>query len=121
MPNPVYDRLAATADRLLAYYGQQATLRRIVEGAYDPATATTPTVNNDTSVRAALFGYDDNQIDGTRVLQGDRRAAIAPSLVVVPPAPGDQVLVGGETLRVISAKQINPAGKAVLYIAQVRV
>jgi len=121
MPDPIYDRFAATADRLLAHYGQPATLRRVIEGAYDPATGTAPTTNNDTTVRAALFGYQDSQIDGTRILQGDRRAVIAPSFVVVPPEPGDLVLVGGETLRVISARQVNPAGNALLYIAQVRV
>lgn len=116
MPNALYTRLAATAARLLQSYGADAVLRRTVQGQYDPATATSTDTVTNTTVRAAVFDYTNDEIDGTLILRTDKKAVISGS----EPLPVDVLIWQGAQHRVVSATTISPAGQPVLYIAQVR-
>lgn len=115
-----YSDLAASALALLEEYGQSVTLSRTVRGAYStstgaPATGTTTTYTG----TAAMFEYVQRDEANSDVRAGDQMAYIATDGMVLP-RTGDTVTVGGTTYSVITGQQINPAGTAVLYQAQLR-
>lgn len=115
-----YAKTAATAARLLARFGQAATLRRRVTGPYNPALGGPAMTEQDYPCTAAVIDYAARDIDGTLVLQGDKRVLIAPT-VAVPPVAGDVlVFAGGSSLRAVSVQTTAPAGVPVLYEVQGR-
>lgn len=119
MTAPLYARLYATSVRLLRQYGAPATLTRTTEGAYDPATATTPTVTAPYAADVAVFDYTTDEIDGTLILRTDKKALIAPDVAIVP-SPGDALTWEGLVHVLVSVDTVSPAGSPVLYKAQVR-
>ena len=116
-----YTRARATAERLLARFGQAGSIRRTTTtggDAWNPGSGTTTTTGYDCTV--ALLDYKDMEIDGTRVVQGDRKAYISTSGLSITPSNGDQLRVGSVDHAIVDIKQINPAGTVVVYMAQVR-
>lgn len=118
-----YDKLAATALRLLTKHGQDITLRSTVQGAYDPTTGTSSITITDTTRKGAVFDYNlvvygNDLINNTLVQAGDKRLyldanGVAPSLT-------DQVIIGGVTWSVKNIKDLSPAGTVVLYDITIR-
>lgn len=117
-----YDRMAATAAKLLKKYGAAAVLSRVTAGDYDPATGNTIGETTATySCFAAKFDYEQKDIDGTQIRVGDQRVYLsAPG--VVQPQSGDTMTFTGsaKVFDVVTAKAINPAGTAVIFEVQVR-
>ena len=101
-------------------YGRDVTLRKTMPGAYNPSTgavgATSPV---DVATRGILISYRDSQINGTTILQGDRKCIIKAD---INPFVGDKLLVGGEALSIISVKRVplGDDGTVIVYILQVR-
>lgn len=124
--NEFYDDLAATANELLTEFGGPVVLSRTSAGDYDPATGTT--IGGTTTTYngvAAKFDYAQTDIDGTLIRVGDQRVLISVAGVVLPQTGDTLSFTDPNTLAVtvfdvIMAKQVNPAGTAVLYDVQVR-
>jgi hypothetical protein len=116
-----YDEIAATADELLAEFGQQCVLGSVTDGAYDPATGEAGTTMTPQPVTAAIFAYPQRYIDGTLIRTGDKRALVSAVGLTVTPKPGDALTDGaGAAYQVIDAKEVAPAGSVVLWVLQVR-
>ena len=114
-----YANLAATARRLLAQYGTDATLTRVTTGAYSPATGTAASTTTTYTGKAARFDYAQRDIDGTLVRVGDQRIYLDVQDTVMPQT-GDTITMGGRIWSVVIARSIDPALTAVLYDVQAR-
>lgn len=115
-----YNASAATAARLIQKFGTAVTMGRSVPGAYDPATGApgTPTVTSQT-VQAVVLDFPQSYIDGTLIRAGDRRCLVS-AVGTTAPLAGDTFTWKGQALVVVQAKELGPAGTAVLYTLQVR-
>ena len=114
-----YSNLAATTARLLTAYGASATLTRVRPGSYDPdtgavAAGTTATYTGS----AAVFDYEQRDIDGTTIKHGDRKMYL--QAIAITPQTGDLVSFGGSVFTVLASRPTNPAGTVVLHELQVR-
>jgi hypothetical protein len=111
-----YTALQATASRLLASFGQPATIRRPSLQLYDPVTgavdetppSTIPTTAVATRVNRDLF---------TSIEVGDRQLVLDGA---VPVRQGDVVLLDGLAWSVVEIMESNPAGTVLAYFARVR-
>lgn len=112
-----YSRSVATATRMLQRYGSAATIKRETAGAYNPATGAATVTVAELATTAVVFDYPQKYIDGTLILQGDKQAYIAPGEVL---KQGDKLAWLATDYRIVSFKEINPAGTVVLYEAQLR-
>jgi hypothetical protein len=92
MANPIYARLQATAQRLIAKYGQSATVKRITPP--DPVYGGEPVV---TSYPATLvpMAYEARYIDGTVIQTGDMQIYISAVGLSIEPTVGDVVTANG--------------------------
>jgi hypothetical protein len=114
-----YSPLAAVAVSLIADFGQDATVRRVSGGTYDPVTGTsTGDTTTDTSVRAVVVGIAKDYAEqlGGNVQAGDRMALIATN----EPLVSDSLILGSETWAILDVQIVNPGGVALLYKAHVR-
>lgn len=114
-----YSGMQTTATTLLTNYGQNLTFTRETPGAYDPATGTvgTPTETS-YSGYGVVLNYRDAEIDGERILQGDRMITL--QNVSTAPKINDTVPIGSDTYTVLQVKALNPAGTNLVYKLQVR-
>ncbi|MCR6502589.1 hypothetical protein MUO32_26535 [Shinella sp. CPCC 101442] len=117
MANPLYTRLQATAQRLIAKFGQQGTVTRLVQSgpSYDPVQ--TPT---DYPCMLVVMDYEDRAIDGTLILRTDKLLYVSTQGLSIAPDRADTISVGEQTFAIKNVKQINPAGLVVYYEVQGR-
>lgn len=114
-----YAELAQTVQEILAEFGAETTLTKVTAGAYNPATGSAGETRTPRTVTAAVFDYETKYIDGTLILSGDKQVFMS----VVgneAPKPGDLLAWMGKDWRVITFKNLAPAGISVLYELQVR-
>ena len=114
-----YGDLAITADDLLAEFGQPITIRTNTPGNYDPDTGTTTLTTADVVGNGCVFDYGTQAIDGTLIVQGDKRLYLSP-VGMSEPGIDDLAIAGGVTWRITLVKAIAPAGVAVLYDCNLR-
>lgn len=115
-----YAEIAAIVDELLTEYGAPARLTRITPGGYDPDTGTTtPDVTTTWDGTGAKFDYEQRDVDGTKVRQGDQRVYMS-VVGVANPQTGDTLTIDGIVLNVVASRPLKPASTAVLYDVQVR-
>lgn len=117
-----YASLASDASEMLEEFGQAITVTRPgTGGAYDPETGT---VTGGTAQTFPGFGvvldYQQREIDGTLIQQGDRRVYIAPDIGVTPKTGDTVTLMDGAVVRVMASRPLAPAGVVVLLDVQVR-
>lgn len=116
-----YDEAAEIADELLAEYGQACSLSAVAAGAYNAATgavALTPTAH---PITAAIFDFTLTHIDGTLILVGDKKVLVSTVGLTVSPAPGFSLTnAAGVVYKVVSVKEVAPAGTVAMWILQVR-
>ena len=113
-----YSKSVATAQRLIARFGQTATLTQTVNTgtAYNP----TQTDTNHT-IKAVTIDWSNNEIDGTLIKATDRKIIISTDGLTVTPAIGDKITVGSDVLRLVEPfKHLNPGGTVVLYETNAR-
>lgn len=129
MPD-IYDRAKTSAARMLAPRsrggkGLELILRRTVEGEYDPETSTT----QDSSVvehHGSGFreNYRQQDIDGSRIKQGDVKILISPLLLdgmdTPQPISLDVLVFDGDTYTVQHVDPWDFAGVAVGFSVQAR-
>ena len=115
-----YDEMADLADELLTEFGGPAVLTRVTPGTYNADTGTTTgDVTTTWNATVACFEYEQVEIDGTKIRQGDQRAYMS-VVAVVNPQTGDTLTVNGVVLNVVASRPLKPAQTAVLYDVQVR-
>ncbi len=115
----IYDRAAATAERLLKRYGAPMVLKRTVEGDYDPSTGSSSNVTQEHVTTGVMLEYAQRDVDGTLIQHGDQRVYLSPDLVVTP-VTGDTLRFNGSFFTVVVSRPLAPAGKTVLHDVQVR-
>lgn len=109
-----YSRLAATAARMLARFGQSGTLHRVsTSGGADPTVT-----EADETITAAVMAYDASEIDGQTILRNDVRVYVA--ALASEPSTKDFVTVGGIRMAIKSVATLTPAGTAVYHVLQGR-
>lgn len=119
MANPLYARMQATAQRLIAKYGQAGTVTRIAPP--DPVNGGDP-VETTYPVTLVPMAYDARNIDGTVIKTGDVQIYIAAVELAIVPTVGDLVTAGGEGYRIVNADPNNYDGVTnVVFIVQGRI
>lgn len=121
-----YDRMAATALRLLRKFGQSVTIRRVTGGSVDPVTGTVVAgTTTDTTATAVLQDYSLQEsgaanMQQTLIQSGDKKFIVA-ARGINPPALTDKILAAGKTWNIINIKEINPEGAPMVYEIQGRI
>lgn len=117
-----YQRMAATALRLIATYGQAVTLKLETPGKYDPATGKTgPAFVRQQAGQAVLSDYSRREFENsTLLIRGDKRLKLAAQGLQWIPTLATKAVIDGKTWSVISISEINPAGTPIVYDLQVR-
>lgn len=116
-----YDRMAATALRLITRFGQSATLDDVTPGTYDPVTGET---TGDTPItqpcQLILLDYSLQEsgakyAEGSQVLAGDKKILVAAQGLTWAPALTTTVTADGDLWRIVNIKVSNPAGTPLVY------
>lgn len=123
-----YDRMSATALRLLTNYGRSIQLSRTVGGDYDPDTGTSggSTETQDATVvilpasNGTVQAFDIRYENGTLIEQNLRALTIAAKDLAWVPIAGDKATFDGSDWTFIGCTPINPAGTPIIYKAAVR-
>lgn len=116
-----YDRMAATALRLIAQYGQTAALTEITPGEYDPVTGNeTGGANLTQTGQLILLEYTSAEAgiinaSGSLVQQGDKKIMLAAKGLTWPPTLATTILADGLTWTIVNVKSTNPAGTPLVY------
>lgn len=113
-----YSDFADLAAEMLAEYGQVGELERpTFTGPKHTPVMGEPEIYPATFV---LTSFKSREIDGTRILQSDKRAIIAPGLAVAPMTSDWLVEANGDRFRLLDCMTIRPATTTIAYVAQVR-
>lgn len=116
-----YDRMAATALRLITQYGQPVTLRDVQPAEYDPDNPGSGEVIIDQEAQGILLDYTGQEFQSdTLIVRGDRKLKVAALGMDWKPKPLIKAFIQGAIWTVINVKEINPAGTPLLYELQVR-
>ncbi|MBA5956242.1 hypothetical protein GIB64_02265 [Pseudomonas lactis] len=116
-----YDRMAATALRLIERFGLTATLSEVAPGEYDPVTGVeTGGATLTQTGQLILLDYTAQEAGiinaaGSLVQQGDKKIMLAAKGLEWPPTMTTTVLADGLTWTIINIKSTNPAGTPLVY------
>lgn len=112
-----YTRPRATADRMLARFGQTGALRRETRSgpAYDPEIST-----EDHACTFAVEDYRAQEIDGSRVLVTDKRAILKAGGLAIVPTTSDKLVVAGVAHSIVRVETLAPGGTTLLWQLQIR-
>lgn len=108
-----YNRMQATAERLIARYGYASQLER--DGAptgppHNPQPG--PPTQHDCKVVELEYSLTDR--DTTLVLKGDKLGLISTAIDVAP-AMGDRLALGGNVYHFVDVQPLSPGGQVLLY------
>lgn len=113
-----YDKMAATASRLVVKFGKSITIRRTTAGTFDPVTGTqTGDTTADLTTNGIEQKIDTKLIDGTRIQNGDRMFVFDKTQV---PTVEDQIIVNSVPWSIVMVTPVSPAGTDIVYFVQVR-
>jgi hypothetical protein len=121
-----YAAKAARATAMLKRYGMDLEIvRSTPSGAYDPGTGdTAPAVTSTFPGTGAKFNYEQDDVDGTLVKQGDQQLYLSvhqsDGTDMPLPVTGDVALIGGKRFRVEDVSDIEPTTVPLLFICQIR-
>ena len=117
----IYTDAARLVIEMLDELGQVIRLNRTDTGEYNVETGTV-----DPGVLLTFIGlgivvsYQQLEIDGTLIRQGDRRMYLAPNLATSP-RPGDSVILANDTIvSVVTSSPFAPNGTLVFHDVQCR-
>lgn len=112
-----YARTRATAERLIARFGQAGAIRSTTTSGppYDPVTTVT-----DHACQLAVMEYTDDKIDGTLIMRGDKLVYLSTAGLSIEPGTTDRVVIGGEEHAIINVKPLSPSGLIVFWEIQSR-
>lgn len=126
-----YSKTAARADASLRRRGEKSvsqgivTLRREVPGEYDPGLGGFgPGTTIDYLGTGLKLNYEQRDIDGTLIKQGDQQLLLSPlqrnGAKMPLPVSGDQVVIGATVYTVGMVADLQPTDTSVLYTLQLR-
>jgi len=106
-----YAKAKATAERLIAKFGQSATLRQYTTSGdpWNPTLAPT-----DTTITAVDLNERVRDASGSLVGETVRTLIVSTSAGVVP-AKADKVVIGGSAHDIDEVRPLSPGGTALLY------
>lgn len=112
-----YARARATAERLIARFGQAGVIRRVVKSgtSYDPVL--TPT---DHACTLVDLDYAERNIDGALIKRGDRMVYLSTSGLAIRPELSDKVVIGGVEHAIQNVMPLAPGGTDVFFQLQAR-
>lgn len=113
-------RAALVAEFARADVGQPVTVIQQTAGTYQPGTQAVGITPTNKTGRGRVGSYRDKDIDGSRILQGDRRITWLPDGWTFVPVAGMQVSFGSETLAIVSVIKRELGGTPICYTLQVR-
>ncbi|MHA6128915.1 hypothetical protein ACX3YD_22470 [Pseudomonas fluorescens group sp. PF-1] len=125
----IYDRAKASAARMLAPRskggkGLELSLLRVTTGEYDPESGTTPVTTDQYDGSGFRENYNQRDIDGSRIKQGDVKILISPLLLdgtdTPQPISQDKIQFDGDTYTVQNVDPWDYAGLAVGFSVQAR-
>ncbi len=123
-----YDEMAALAVEMIEEFGQELTLKRVTEDAYDPATGeVTPGVTETQAIKVIVLpaskgtveAFDNRLVNGTLIESNIRALKIAAKGLLWPPGPGCVVEYEGQDWKMLGATPSNPACTALVYSASI--
>ena len=112
-----YLKLNVLAKKLIEKNGKTFTLRKKVEGTYDPANNSISIATTDSTFYGVLKNYYHSYFDNQTIKRGDK-LLIASSTVEI--EVQDVILEGSTKWNVINVEEIKPADTNLLYKVQVR-
>jgi hypothetical protein len=112
-----YERSRAAAERLIARFGQAASLRRTTaSGAdYDPALTV-----EDFPCLLVDLDHRERRIDESSIRQDDRMVYLSAAGLSVTPTLADRLLIGGAEHAIVSVQPLSPDGTIIVWQLQVR-
>ena len=113
-----YVAARATAARLIANFGQAATIRRVTNGGSDNWNPTQSTA--DTAVTCVITDYAHRERDGTSIQARDRKVYVSALDLAITPNPGDKFVHGAMVYDIISVGPLEPGGTVILFELQIR-
>lgn len=113
-----YSGVRSTAERLIAKFGQPATLITMTATGGDPWNPVTS--ESETPVTVAVFDFKNSDVDGTLIQQNDKRVYLSTNGLSAVPETGNKLEVGGVRHEIISVSPLAPGGVDVRYELQVR-
>ena len=111
-----YGTLATKATSLIKSFGRELTFTRTSKGTYNTATGQTSDSTSTFSKFCCVLNYNDTEIDGTTVQQGDRRLLSEPHSYVL----NDLVSLDSKVFRVIAINERKPSTTLLSVDLQVR-
>jgi len=117
MANPLYARLQATAERLIAKFGQVGAVRRSTQSgpSYDPVMTDT-----DYACQLVVMNYEDREVDGTLILSTDKKLYVSTAGLSITLERSDKIVADGVAFSIEKLKPLSPAGLIVFYEIQGR-
>lgn len=125
----IYDRSRKLAVRMLAPRarggkGAEMTLQRKQQGVYDPMAGGAPVITVAHHGSAFRDSYEQRDIDGTRIHQGDVKLLVSPEKLdgseLPMPTTQDRIVFDGKTYTLIAVMPWNYAGLSVGFEVQAR-
>lgn len=109
-----YDRVEATARRLIQQFGQAAEFVREGEPT-GPAHDPQPGAPSRHDCILVETGYSLTNRNETLVLQGDKLGIISTEGLDIEPTKDDDLDIGGELYHFIDLQPLRPGGRTLLY------
>ena len=106
--------LRKVASKLMAKFGGEATIRRVVLGAYNPTTGTISETISDTVVRGVLEDVNLREVNDL-IQAGDKRLLIAAADIATAPTTADEVLIEGITYQAVQVRTIEQDNTPITY------
>lgn len=112
-----YPNIRATAERLIARFGQAGTIVRVTNS----GDAWSPTQSEEShAVTLVDLDYSDVAVDGTLIKRTDRMVYVSTAGVTITPGIADKITIGGVAHEVVTVKPLSPGGVVVLWEIQAR-
>jgi hypothetical protein len=115
-----YAALAVSSAALIKSAGTTITITRDSAPDYNPALGTAEGTTKTFTGVAVRSSYNQRDIDGTMILQGDVLLTIAATSTLVPQV-GDTATFAGTAYKVVNVNNVSPSGISVIYTVQARV
>lgn len=125
----IYDRAKASAARMLAPRskggkGLELSLIRVTVGEYDPETGGSADTTQQFDGSGFRENYQQRDVDGSRIKQGDVKLLISPVLLdgtdMPKPVSQDKILFAGDNYTIQNVDPWDYAGLAVGFSVQAR-
>ncbi|MGV1833943.1 hypothetical protein ACQZ6C_04215 [Rhizobium rhizogenes] len=111
-----YAKTRATAERLIARFGQQGQFRRIASSGpdYDPVQT-----SEDFACMLVDLDYAQAHVGDTLIQRGDRMVYLSTAGLSIVPVLSDRLLIGGVEYAIVRIQPLAPGGTTVLWQLQV--